>query len=343
MRKVKVLMVGPVPPPVGGVSIHLTRLAHLLSKDFDVFLLDESRQVKAGIVNIRKFPLLKYLKMMIACDIIHIHSGIRVLKYIHILLSRILGKRTIFTIHSYTATSSFWKLIDGWVYSLPHVTIAVGIEIHQRLKLTNKVVIKEAFLPPVLEKESALPAKILDWVKEKKKQGFQVAAANAWRLKSHNGVDLYGLDLCIDSAIRLRAMGRKVAFIYVISDPNGDLNVTEYVNRIKENNLEDIFYLHQSQISFIKLILETDIILRPTNTDGDALTVREGLHFNKPVVASDVTKRPEGTVLFNNRDSTSLTKAIDILSKKKRSVSLEKPDNEPENFSEFYSVLYQTA
>ncbi len=339
--KMKVLMVGPVPPPVGGVSIHLSRLTHLLSKDFQVNLIDESRQAKTGILNIRKLPILKYLRLLQASDIVHIHSGKRLLKYMHILLSRLLGKRTIFTIHSYKSTSAFWKLLDSWVFSLPHITIAVGVEINQRLKLTNKVVIKEAFLPPVLEKESALPPQILQWINEKKQQGYQVASANAWRLKSHNGEDLYGLDLCIDSAISLRAKDKKVAFVYVISDPNGDLNVSDYVKRIKDNNLEDIFYLHQSQISFIKLILETDIILRPTNTDGDALTVREGLHFNKHVVASNVTKRPEGTVLFQNRDSASLALAIECLADNRE--NLEYSGSGLEDFLGFYSELYKMA
>src|SRR5690606_7512387 len=62
--------------------------------------------------------------------------------------------------------------------------------------------------------------------------------------------------------------------------------------------------------SFISLIEQADIILRPTNTDGDALTVREGLFLGKKVIASDVVKRPEGPYIFKNRDLNSLMDVI---------------------------------
>lgn len=45
-----------------------------------------------------------------------------------------------------------------------------------------------------------------------------------------------------------------------------------------------------------------DMFIRPTNTDGDALSIREALTLKKPAIASNVCKRPEGTVLFENRN-----------------------------------------
>ena len=36
----------------------------------------------------------------------------------------------------------------------------------------------------------------------------------------------------------------------------------------------------------------TDVLLKPTNTDGDAISVREALYLGVPVVASDVVERP---------------------------------------------------
>ena len=47
---------------------------------------------------------------------------------------------------------------------------------------------------------------------------------------------------------------------------------------------------------------KVNLSIRPTITDGDAISIREALYFNCEVIASDVVKRPEGTVYFKCRD-----------------------------------------
>lgn len=54
----------------------------------------------------------------------------------------------------------------------------------------------------------------------------------------------------------------------------------------------------------------SDIVLRPTATDGDALSVKEGLYLKKKVIATDIVDRPDGVVLFHYNDAESLTKAL---------------------------------
>ena len=44
------------------------------------------------------------------------------------------------------------------------------------------------------------------------------------------------------------------------------------------------------------------MFIRPTNTDGDAVSIREALDFNIPCIASDVVVRPKEVKLFKNRD-----------------------------------------
>lgn len=58
-------------------------------------------------------------------------------------------------------------------------------------------------------------------------------------------------------------------------------------------------------------MLESDIVLRPTNSDGDALTIREGLLFEKKVIASDVVSRPINTFLFKTRNIVSFVETIE--------------------------------
>jgi hypothetical protein len=91
------------------------------------------------------------------------------------------------------------------------------------------------------------------------------------------------------------------------------------------------------------LIDSSDIVLRPTNTDGDALTIREGLYLNKSVLASDVVERPKGTLLFRNRDIADLESKLSDLVNELNQQSDKKNNNQEESISqlkEFYSTLF---
>ena len=91
--------------------------------------------------------------------------------------------------------------------------------------------------------------------------------------------------------------------IFIISSADrAGKKLDEYLQLIRELRLEDHVLLTCASLSFVKLINDADIVLRPTCTDGDALTIREALYLNKPVVASDVVTRPEGAITFKNRD-----------------------------------------
>ena len=57
-------------------------------------------------------------------------------------------------------------------------------------------------------------------------------------------------------------------------------------------------------------------MIRATATDGDALSVREGLYLGCPVIATDRVDRPEGVILYHYNDRESLTRALSEISLK---------------------------
>jgi glycosyltransferase involved in cell wall biosynthesis len=61
----------------------------------------------------------------------------------------------------------------------------------------------------------------------------------------------------------------------------------------------------------MNIMARSDLLLRTTWYDGDAISVREALHFSLPVIASDNGMRPPGVALFPARDIDALEKAID--------------------------------
>lgn len=307
------MFIGPVPPPVGGVSIHIKRLSKLIENDFSIDFVDESSQIKDDYFNLRTYNLLKYLKKVIKSDLIYIHSGKQQLVIFHILIGRLFNKRIILTVHAYPKISKDLSTsIDSFFYSFAHKIIVVNAIIPDRVKLpADRYTVKYAFLPPSMEEEPELPDQLLKWLDERKKLGETIISANAYQLKIHNSQDLYGLDLCIEVAQRMIKKGFQVSFVFVVSsiDKNRDL-FENYQTMIKNGNFQDRFVLLNEELSFVKLITFSDIILRPTNTDGDALTIREALYLGKRVIASDVIPRPEGTILFRNRDSIDLENKI---------------------------------
>jgi glycosyltransferase involved in cell wall biosynthesis len=87
-----------------------------------------------------------------------------------------------------------------------------------------------------------------------------------------------------------------------------DFFEAEKKNFKTKNNNEMLFV--GNYIDFSSLIKRSNVVVRPTRSDGDALTVRESLHFDTPIIASDCSVRPKGTILFNTGDEKDLMNKI---------------------------------
>ena len=61
----------------------------------------------------------------------------------------------------------------------------------------------------------------------------------------------------------------------------------------------------------LRLIADSDVMLRTTLYDGDSISVREAVHFGVPVVATDRAPRPEGVRLVPAQDLASLREATE--------------------------------
>ena len=307
--KQKVLIIGPCPPPYGGVSVHIFRLYNLLKNDFEFDFIDESAVQKKEFFNIRSLQLLVYIKKMYQCDTLFIHSGKDTLRIFHLIIGRLLAKKIILVLHGFTSSPpKFIFLIKSFIYRIASTVIVVNNEIKLRLRLSKKkCIIKDAFIPPNLNEEPELPNDIHNLLSEKRKEKKVILCSNASSLEKYSNQDLYGLDLCIEVCRRLYIKKVKFFFVFIVSSiRNNEELYTRSIELIKKYGLTDNFLLIHQKLSFIKVMEYSDIIVRATNTDGDSLTVREGLFLRKKVIASDIVKRPAGVVLFQNRNMNDL-------------------------------------
>ena len=302
-----------MPPPTGGVSIHLWRLQHLLREDFHISLVDESRIKKKNLLNLRTLNLVGYLKIISQAHVIAIHSGTSSLRYLHIIAAKLLRKRVVLTIHSYPKEkTALARIADRLMFHLPDTIVVVNAEILRRVALSRgKTIVNHAFLPPIMDEEEALPPSINNWIHHAKQSGRKIICGNAYQLSRFDNQDLYGLDMCIEVARRLK--NRKIPFRFLFNVATigrfGDA-FTKFQALVDEVGLRDSFSLTNEQFSFVRLMEQSDLVLRPTNTDGDSLTVREALHLGRPIIVSDAVERPPGTILFRNRDIDDLERKV---------------------------------
>lgn len=77
----------------------------------------------------------------------------------------------------------------------------------------------------------------------------------------------------------------------------------------------------------LNIITRSDLFLRTTWYDGDAVSVREALQFDIPVLASDNGMRPAGVNLIPARDRQALIQAVIKVLATPKQPRLAKPDN----------------
>jgi len=346
MKKKKVVLIGPVPPPAGGISMHIHRLSMLLEKNYNIDFIDEANPAKPQYFNIRSLNFFKYLQKIMGSDLIYVHSGNYILRMLHIIMGKLFFKKIILTLHAYPFDKKkIVKYFEEAIYRKAHKIILVNANLFDKINLPHeKCIVQNAFLPPVMESESELPEAVIEWIARTKRKGKIIMCANAWQLEIFKNEDLYGLDMCIEAISKLKMSGCQASFIFNVAstDKLKDLYLN-YQSKINELGLSDDFLLINEKLSFVKLIEKTDIILRPTNTDGDALTVREALFLNKPVVASDIVERPAGTTLFKTRDIDDMVAKLKMIISGNKSVNAESNKESKTYYYEFYKNLIDSV
>lgn len=308
-----ILLVGPYPPPLGGVSVHIERLVRILTKNgYEVDVFNTSEKCK-----LKSITFIELLQVLLCTnhDIIHIHTP-HIKKILLFLLIRYLKQSKIYyTDHNprlFEKNNSLIKCIGKkFIMSLDYLVV-VGDHIletynENKVKLPKNILVRNAFLPPPLEDEDRIIQTYSDETNEFIKRHKPIVIANAFQIAFYKNADLYGLDTCVELTHKLKQRYRNVGFLFALA--NEKVN-SDYVNKIKKTikdlEIDNNFHFLTGQKELWPLFKKADLSIRPTRTDGDALSIRESLHFNCPIVASDAVVRPEGTTLYKFGDIDNL-------------------------------------
>lgn len=300
-----VLAIGPL-SYVGGINVHVIRLSSLLTSGVVFDFIDDApaKIAKDSSRSIRKITSIpNFLRKIWRSDIVHIHSGNWLLRILLVLIVRLLGAKVVVTLHSYRL-AGLKKTISNAVLRFANEVICVNSDIKTTSGRVDALV-KEAFIPPVDTERKGLPDEVDVFIK--RHSGSLLICANAYRLTRHEGKDLYGLDQCLAVARRAKEAGDNIVILFVVGTvmASDDLYFSAQKS-IEEEGLSGFISIYPKSLDFITLIRRSDIVLRPTVTDGDALTIREALFLGKPVIASDVVTRPAGTVTYRSENTDDL-------------------------------------
>jgi len=322
-RKIKVALFGSYPPPYGGVSIHVQRLTKLLVENnfrFTVYDIAQfwGKNEKFDDVQAKTWPkIINFTK-----GIVHIHnSGLNIIKIF--LLSNLLkfnGNKIVITYHSLRddIENTNWFKKKILKFGLTHISHFIVVNSSIEKKLINlginskKITVIPGFLPPTIMKKDIedIPFEIWDFINNH----HPIISSNGFRIEFYNNQDLYGIDMCIDLCTNLKKKNPQIGFVFCLPVIGDNKYFNKMKNKIINNGIDNNFIFVTQPYQFYPILMASDLFVRPTNTDGDAISIRESLFFKIPSVVSDVIPRPKGTNLFRNRDINEFTlKVEDIL------------------------------
>jgi glycosyltransferase involved in cell wall biosynthesis len=344
-----------MPPPRGGVSTHLERLLPYLEEaglPYVVWDYSTIPKERDRLVSLRREPwkaLQSYLEPTHKI-LYHPLSQVTPGKIFVLLLMRLMGTRLILMLAaSPEQTLGGSRLKRLGLLALARVSsqiVAANGEFRRVLTEwridANKISVIPPFIPQkdAFAKEPSLSPEAERFCKDR--SPLILTYANGPDI--HEGQDLYGLDLIIELAKRLRDGRPDVGFVVVIPEVTNSRYFLEYRSTVRQAGLDPLFHFAiGNRVSFLRFLPYTDVFVRATNTDGDALTLREALYYNVSSVATDISHRPEGTILFHNRDAGDLCRAIEEALRMEKKGSVMETINGCNHATRFLDIFRRVA
>lgn len=317
----QVINVGFYPPPYGGISIHLQRLTELLVEKYpsQSIMIDISG-IKKNVPHVRnmKGVRLALFLMRQKASIVHLHVFTTKILGVAFLLR--MRHKVILSLHNerfleeMRMSGVFWeKLMQFFISRMDKVI--VDSEKCRTLAASFVDKGKIAVIPEFIAPRTIPPVEELQVLRLRKMHHF-LLSSTAFTISFHDGEDTYGIDLLVEMMRRLVHEAQLDASIVFLLPEIGDHDYFELIRKkIEKYGLVDRFlFLTHPVPEASSLWRISDLVIRATNTDGNSLTVLEALSVGVPVLASDCTLRPEGTLLFKTRNVDDLTeKVIEIL------------------------------
>jgi glycogen synthase len=312
----RVLLLGPYPPPHGGVETNLVAIRNFLLKQgiaCAVINITRHRKTEGDEIYYPTSALqLIGLIFRLSYDVLHLHVGgilsQRVLR-LSLACTAVPGRKTVFTFHSggYPSTprarSTGPRSLDGFVLRRFDRLIAVNQEIAEfffGLGVSRdrvRIIAPHAFSSGTDYTEE-LAEPFADFFAR-----HQPVLISAGQLEPE-----YDLHTQIEALGQLLPAYPNAGLILL-----GHGSLEEELRRVifaKPFSEHVLICGDVPHVMTMRAIFRSDLMLRTTLYDGDAISVREALHLKTPVIATDNGMRPPGVRLVPISDAKALSAAI---------------------------------
>jgi glycosyltransferase involved in cell wall biosynthesis/CelD/BcsL family acetyltransferase involved in cellulose biosynthesis len=308
-------ILGSYPPPYGGVAIHVQRLMPLLAArgvHFTVYnatsdIGDGGRVIP--VFSKRKTWLMQYA-LTAKESAIYLMSGRLLAWVIGGLMASLRGKRVLVRLRN--ASLPDWVARNGWHafwarFALRRVTgvVCVSKSLYECTRALGvapeKLHWSPGFLPPdvtTITRDGVSPT-VWPFIDNHS----PIIAANG-KVDWYNGQDLYGLDQLVELAARLKADYPRIGIVVCFWDhpPQDQAYLDTLIELARCKGVVDNILFNTVSGEFVPVLSSAELFVRPTNTDGDANSIREAIYLGVPAIASDAVERPAGATLFKTRD-----------------------------------------
>lgn len=304
----KIAIIGPQPPPLGGVSLHIERTSKKLERAHNtVSIFDAnkySRVTRYGALLI--FFFIRWPK------VIYVHSLYNnILEWLITAFYACISKAEI-TIVEHDCRyldnrSVFFKYTLKKTMYLAQQQVFIGnltLQSYQKnhIPVLKKHRIESAFLPPEINDESAIllsyPPELFAFLKNH----HPIIMANGSRFIDFQGKDLYGFDRCAKLLHALKNDFPQGGLIIAIAWQGDKALYENLLALVDQLNITSSVFFVQGQRHIWPLIKRSSLFLRPTHSDGYSVSIEEAIWLNVPSIASDVCWRPEQTTTFSNNN-----------------------------------------
>jgi glycosyltransferase involved in cell wall biosynthesis len=320
-----ILMLGPVPPPFGGVSSHLSRLVPVLERSgLKVGVLNHfgSTDMPFVVAALNRNPMNYYrIPKKFRVRIVHYHySGWSEL--VALALARGSSRaRYIVTLHGSAihrplrSKVPIVSRITWWALRRFDTIIAVDPKV---ASFIQNHVDKQRIevVPAFLESANDTPVGYDEPIETFLESGRVLVAAAYGVQFLDDGRELYGLDMIVQAFTTLARDREDLRLAIFLArrqpGPKARRHLARLQRRLEQARLRDRALIVFG-LPLLPALRSNVIFVRPTRAEGDAVSVREAQSVGIPVVASDVVPRPPGVVVFPTDDVARLCEALRLV------------------------------
>lgn len=309
-----IAIIGRIPPPYGGVSVHIYRLLERLKAEklpHTFYQLDSNTANDLPII----IHVLRGVKLFCQLavsnhSLYHLHMSNPMGVILGGGLTKVCKKDVCFSLHGEGILNDIQNknillsyALKLSIRSADHI-FAINPDAPNKLQklgvFEDRITLMPAYIPPYPDEINyPVPKELKDFIKRHSPILASQGSFGSFICKNKEQKDIYRFDLLVQLLVSLKQEYPDVGLCTMISK-NFDSEHRKFIyDLINKFDLHNSWYIYEgTPMPAINVYKQCDVFIRPTETDGDSVSVRECLDLEIPCIASDAVPRPEGCVLF---------------------------------------------